>query len=189
MSPTTANSVELDPRIRRTRQMLFQALDSLCAEKPFDAISVQDIADRSTVNRATFYDHFADKFALLDAKISEQFRAKFEARMAGTEGTCPIAQKQLILTVCDFFQDIGGCAKKNKLFEPFVESQVKNILREYLLAGLISHGFAQDQAELRASMASYAIYGAALEWSRKKLTTAEEMADTVLPLVQPTLYC
>ena len=59
--------VKIDPRIRRTRQMLFQAFQDLLAEKTFDLISVQDIAERSTLNRATFYDHFTDKFALLEA--------------------------------------------------------------------------------------------------------------------------
>ena len=37
--------------------------------------------------------------------------------------------------------------------------------------------------------ASWAIYGAALEWSRNKSMPAEAMADLVLPLVRPALYC
>ncbi|MGD1097474.1 MAG: helix-turn-helix domain-containing protein, partial [Bryobacteraceae bacterium] len=56
----------LDPRIRRTRQLFHQALEKLLEKKEFDEISVQDIADAATVNRATFYDHYPDKFALLE---------------------------------------------------------------------------------------------------------------------------
>ena len=180
---------DLDPRIRRTRQLLFRALAELLMEKSFDEISVQDIADRSTVNRATFYDHFADKFALLEAKIAEDFRERFESRMAGTEGSCPMAQKQLVLTVCDFLVEISVCQKLQKQFGPLVESRVKSILREFLLHGILKEGFPPAEAELRATMASWAIYGAALEWSRNKLTSAEEMAETVLPLIRPALYC
>jgi AcrR family transcriptional regulator len=180
---------DLDPRIRRTRQLLFQALGELLTEKSFDEISVQDIADRSTINRATFYDHFTDKFALLEAKIAETFRLRFEARMGGTEGNCPIAQKQLVLTLCDFLTEVSTCQKLQKQFGPLVESRVKSVLREYLLHGILKSGFPSAEAELRATMASWAIYGAALEWSRNKLTTPEEMADMVLPLIRPALYC
>jgi len=56
---------KLDPRVIRTRQLLRDALVSLIAEKGFDAITVQDIADRATLNRATFYLHYQDKHDLL----------------------------------------------------------------------------------------------------------------------------
>ena len=78
-------ALKIDPRIRRTRQMLFKAFQDLLGEKSFDQISVQDLAERSTLNRATFYDHFADKFALLEAMIGERFSTLIEARMAGSE--------------------------------------------------------------------------------------------------------
>ena len=179
---TQAATPDLDPRIRRTRQLLFNALGELLAEKHFDEISVQDIAERSTVNRATFYDHFTDKFALLEAKITEE-------RMAGTEGSCPIAQKQLVLTLCDFLSEVCSCQKRHPQFETLVESRVKSVLREYLLNGILKQGFPRAEAELRATLASWAIYGAALEWSRNQATTAEAMADMVLPLIRPALYC
>jgi AcrR family transcriptional regulator len=56
---------KLDPRVVRTRQLLRDALVSLIAEKGFDALTVQDIADRATLNRATFYLHYQDKHDLL----------------------------------------------------------------------------------------------------------------------------
>jgi AcrR family transcriptional regulator len=93
------DALKIDPRVRRTRQMLFQAFQDLLVEKAFDQISVQDLADRSTLNRATFYDHFTDKFDLLEAMIGARFRALIEARMSGSEPTCEAALKQLILAV------------------------------------------------------------------------------------------
>jgi len=38
--------------------------------KSFDEIAVQDIAEAATVNRATFYDHYTDKYALLEAMVA-----------------------------------------------------------------------------------------------------------------------
>ena len=59
-----------DPRIRRTRHLLQGALGKLMQSKNIEEISVQDITDAATVNRATFYDHYTDKYALLDALVA-----------------------------------------------------------------------------------------------------------------------
>jgi AcrR family transcriptional regulator len=177
---------KVDPRIRRTRQMLFQAFQGLLAEKAFDLISVQDITERSTLNRATFYDHFTDKFALLQAMIGERFSTLIEARMAGSEGTCEASLRQLILAACDFLAEVSsGCQKHQRQFEPFVESQVKTILYEFLLEGIKSHK--DKNPELKATMVSWAIAGAALQWSREKKTSADQLANAVLPTIHTAL--
>ena len=62
---------KLDPRVVRTRRMLRDALVALIADKGFDAITVQDITDRATVNRATFYLHYQDKNDLLIKSLRE----------------------------------------------------------------------------------------------------------------------
>jgi AcrR family transcriptional regulator len=177
---------KIDPRIRRTRQMLFQAFRDLLAEKAFDLISVQDIAERSTLNRATFYDHFADKFALLQAMMGERVSVLITARMAGNEGTCEAGLRQLILAACDFLAEVSsGCQKNQRQFEPIVESQVKAIIREFLLEELRNRGV--KSPELKATMVSWAITGAALQWSQEKETAADELAELVLPTVHMAL--
>ncbi len=177
---------KLDPRIRRTRQMLFDSFQSLLFEKTFDLITVQDIAERSTLNRATFYDHFTDKFALLEAMIAERFGTLIAARTAEHEGTCEIALRRLILATCDYLAEVSaGCQKRQRQFEPMVESQVKSVLRKTLLAGLRQHG--AKSPELRATMVSWAITGAALQWSRERKMSADELADAVLPTVHTAL--
>lgn len=54
-----------DPRVLRTRALLRNALMDLIPEKGYDAITVKDIAERATLNRATFYLHYRDKDDLL----------------------------------------------------------------------------------------------------------------------------
>src|SRR5580698_11676218 len=71
MTVTTLEHPRTDPRVTRTRKLLREALASLLASKNFESISVQDIASEATVNRATFYAHFTDKFALLDSMIRD----------------------------------------------------------------------------------------------------------------------
>jgi len=54
-----------DRRVRRTRQLLQDALLSLLKEKRYEDISVQDIIQRADVARSTFYVHYVDKDDLL----------------------------------------------------------------------------------------------------------------------------
>jgi AcrR family transcriptional regulator len=55
----------IDPRVLRTQRLLRDSLLSLSTEKGFDSITVQDITDRATLNRATFYLHYNEKCELL----------------------------------------------------------------------------------------------------------------------------
>jgi AcrR family transcriptional regulator len=183
-------SAVLDPRIKRTRQLLHRAFTQLLTEKTFEEITVNDIAERSTVNRATFYDHFPDKFALLEDIITDSFQAMLDARMAGSIGTCPGSVKQLIRAVCDFFADLtSACPKHQRQFAPVTESKIKALLRDFLLTGLRATipEAPEHELDLRATMASWAICGAAFEWSQSKNASLEVFADSVFLLVATTL--
>src|SRR5215472_18213541 len=60
-----------DLRVRRTHALLRKTLIDLIAEKGFDAVTVGDIAERAMVNRATFYRHYPDKYALVTSIFEE----------------------------------------------------------------------------------------------------------------------
>ena len=60
----TQNNGMTDLRVRRTRKLLREALLDLATEKGFDAITVNDLAERAMINRATFYRHYRDKYEL-----------------------------------------------------------------------------------------------------------------------------
>jgi AcrR family transcriptional regulator len=171
--------------------MLCGGFHELLAEKNFEEITVQDIAERSTVNRATFYDHFPDKFALLEEMVSEDFRGMLEIRMAGSNGTCPEAIKRLICTVCDFFGELASrrCEEHQRQLAPMVGSKIQARVREFLLRGLVmsSSNLSAQDLGLRATVASGAICGAALEWSRSKEPAAEVLADSVFSLISCAL--
>ena len=66
-------SKKLDPRVIRTRRYLREALIELVIEKGYDQVTVQDITDRATLNRATFYLHYRDKNELLLDCATELF--------------------------------------------------------------------------------------------------------------------
>ncbi|KSU84440.1 transcriptional regulator, TetR family [Fictibacillus enclensis] len=55
-----------DRRIRRTKQMIRDALTELMEDVGFDAITVRDLTEKADINRGTFYLHYKDKFDLLE---------------------------------------------------------------------------------------------------------------------------
>ena len=58
-----------DLRIVKTKASLYRGLTTLMKEKPFEQIKVSEICAASFVNRSTFYDHFNDKFELLQSLL------------------------------------------------------------------------------------------------------------------------
>jgi AcrR family transcriptional regulator len=176
----------LDPRIRRTRQLLQQALEKLLETKDFEEISVQDIADAATVNRATFYDHYSDKFALLECIVGSRFHELLAERHVQFEVTCQSALKAIVMAVCDYLTRMQGPNCKRQL-EPHMESAIIKVVRRTLLDGLQRHPPENAIApEMTAATASWAIYGAAKEWVQTPDRCAsEEIANTVMMLVSP----
>ncbi|NMM51660.1 TetR/AcrR family transcriptional regulator [Paenibacillus aquistagni] len=60
-----------DPRVIRTRRLLQDAFITLMEERDLEQITVQDIVDRATIKRATFYLHFKDKHELLNCIVDQ----------------------------------------------------------------------------------------------------------------------
>ncbi len=176
----------VDPRIRRTRHLLQQALEKLLESKEFEDISVQDIAEAATVNRATFYDHYTDKFALLECMVARQFFGLLGERGVAFDGTCPSAIRGIVLGVCDYLKGAPGKERQGQM-EPHMESAVVAVVRHMILEGLKQNPPARKGClEMIAATASWAIYGAAKEWARMpERVPSEEIADTIMTLVLP----
>jgi AcrR family transcriptional regulator len=181
-----------DPRTRRTRQLLQDALDKLMRQKEFDRVSVQDITDAAGVNRATFYAHYPDKFALLECMVARHFNALLELRGVVFDGTCSSALRGIVLGVCDFLAESNTveCQQRQLQMEPHMEAAVVSVVRRMLLDGLKKHsepGWAS--IELRASAVSGAVYGAAKEWSRTPNRHSSEIVSTTITgLLAPLLH-
>jgi AcrR family transcriptional regulator len=76
-----------DPRVKKTRQGLRDALIRLILVKGYDAILIQDIAQAAQTARITFYRHYPDKEALL----TDCLNTLFEQLVKKTEQLSPQA--------------------------------------------------------------------------------------------------
>jgi AcrR family transcriptional regulator len=178
----------VDPRIRRTRLLLQHALEKLLDEREFEKISVQDIAEAATVNRATFYDHYPDKFALLECMVGTRFEELLAQRGVAFDGTCASALRAIVLGVCDYVASMPTRCERQRQMEPHMEAAVIAVVRKMLLEGLQRHPPEGASAEMVATTVSWAIYGAAKEWlSTSGRVASEEIVETVMGLVAPML--
>ena len=187
LNTDTPPKAKVDPRIKRTRQLLVQAFEDLLKDKSFDAMTVQDIADRATVNRATFYAHFTDKYALFDYVASESFRQALSAKLP-PDAELKAANLQLLIEIaCEYLEwHTVHCQPSIRTqFDAQLERQVKRQLYEVVLAWLTRTGApAQTDAEVRATAASWAIYGLAEYWSQGgRKETAVDFARRVMPVI------
>src|SRR5437588_12966056 len=112
----------VDPRVKRTRQLLQRAFLELFAEKGMASISIQDITDRATVNRATFYAHFPDKYALLDSIVREQFQQTVASKLPPSPSWGVRSLRLLIGAVFDFLSEFHRhCKPTDRQFDPLME--------------------------------------------------------------------
>jgi AcrR family transcriptional regulator len=179
-----------DPRVVRTRLLLHRALEGLLASKDFAKISVGDVAEAATLNRATFYDHYPDKFALLECLVGERFNTLMTERGIVFASDCSAALRAMVLAVCDYLAATPrmGCERQAQL-EPHLESAVIAVVRNMLLDGLRSHPTASSlPVEMIATAAAWAMYGGANQWLRTPdRCPSEAIADTIVALVAPIL--
>jgi len=179
---------KLDPRVKRTRNLILGAFESLLAEKGFESISVQDVTDKAEINRATFYAHFPDKYALLDYFITQMFMQEVDNR---TLNACHYTHDNLrilVFAVIEFLSNMHSeCAQPHQQFESLIEGTVKKQVYE-----LLSHWLEQTgtkiSTEIPATVATWAIYGLASHYSHlKKRPSLEKFVDEALPLVAVNL--
>ena len=181
-----------DPRIRRTRQLLQQALGQLLESRSFEEITVQDIAEAATVNRATFYDHYTDKFALLDALIAGGFHSLLQERSVAYNGSCPAQAAAIILAACDYLAASSArraCGERRSTMEPLEDAAMIAAIRR-----VIEHGMANiaslspEQRAIRAAAVSGAIYGAVKQWlNTPDRWSADQAVPQIVELVRPLL--
>ncbi len=174
----------IDPRIVRSRRMLMEALAKLLNQKSFEDISIQEIADEATLNRATFYLHYPDKGALLQAMTASRF-GDLIARRGLSFTDCDGALRAIALGVCDYLAETTGCP--SQLAKLPLEGSIIPVVEGMFRKGAAEHTVKPDvDPELLGTTAAWAIFGAARRWYQTPdRIPAEEMAAKIEAMVKP----
>jgi AcrR family transcriptional regulator len=126
-----------DERIRRTHERLGMALLELILEKPIDDVTVQEVLDRASVGRSTFYLHFRDKNDLLLSQLEKFLEFQSTALSIGKE------ESQRVVPVEEMFAHIGG---QNKIYRALADSGCLNDFFD-LAEGYFARGIEQRLRE------------------------------------------
>lgn len=184
---------DADPRVKRTRQLLYQALMELWQEKGLRAITVQDLTERATINRATFYAHFQDKFDLLESFLRDVFRQRVAHHLPAGASWSLDNLHRLVLTVFEFFAEMNQhCSPKDQefeaLFDMTLQSEVAGMLLSWFRDPAFPGGPPGVPAEILANTWTSAVFGVASQWSRgPRSTTAPEMVTHVMLVLTASL--
>jgi AcrR family transcriptional regulator len=160
-----------DPRVKRTRQMLKRALGELLAEKAFHDVSVQDIAERATLNRATFYAHFEDKYDLAGSWVRDDFVHRLHASVPRSLPVTVENLRLLCMVVLQTLRDTHEqCRPIDSQYVPLFESVVQEALYGFILEWFRLSMSQQSGQEMKveplARVMSWTIFGAGIDWSR-----------------------
>jgi len=102
-----------DQRIRRTCERLGSALVALIQEKHVDDVTVQEVLDRASVGRSTFYLHYSDKDDLLLSQLEKFLETMSTALSIRKE------ESHRVVPVAELFAHIGD---QKKLYRALADS-------------------------------------------------------------------
>ena len=92
----------MDRRIPKTQKAILEAFVELMAEKNFEQITINEIAERANVNRGTVYLHYTDKFDLLDQCIDIHMMQLFDTCLDSDASRMP--SKAAMLRVFEYLE-------------------------------------------------------------------------------------
>ena len=148
----------------RTKNAIRRSFIELLAERPFDKISVRDIAERSEVTRNTFYYYYTDIYALAEDVFESEIE-KLSERVEGYD-----SWQKAFLTATAF------AAENKRMILHLHNSANSDILARYyhktILTAMLSYvqkeaeGLDVSESQIMALARFYtaALAGLTLEW-------------------------
>lgn len=154
-----------------TKKALISAFKEVLSNTPFDKITVGDISTRATVNRQTFYYHFADKYDLTNAIICDELVFPLAEKL--DEGDFPSAFLQMF----SYLQD------NRAFYTKILKSKAADNITAYTkqifvnVISLVSQG-AIKKTDIAADFYANGLSGTVVDWCLDpRGLTASDMAQ------------
>ena len=178
--------VKTDPRILRTRKLIMDAFIALSEKKEFKDITIKDITSEATVNRATFYYHFLDKYDLMEKVLKEDLMVNVNDEIAKHDELNQETIISIFLSVTNFQKSLSTkCRKSFEAFQTTIEAIIIKELEGifYRMLSKQSSSTTDHSLRITAVMLSWGIYGAAMDWQDNCTMPPEEYIKLALPYV------
>jgi AcrR family transcriptional regulator len=178
--------------MKRTRRLLQDSLRALLKVKTLDEILVNDITSAAGINRATFYDHYSDKFGLFNALISAEFSRLLTEQKVSMDESCSSGLAAIVMAVGRYLEQLHGdgveCTRQAST-GPLIDAAVTLAVREVFLDGFKKNrGRFLVSREVLASAVSAAVYAAVKESMSKTSWHADERTlRALVPLLLPVI--
>ena len=155
------------------------ALLQLILEKPFDSVTVQDVLDRATVGRSTFYLHFPDKNDLLLSQL-EMFLEIMSTMLSAKK-----ERSHRLAPVTEMFEHIG---EQKRIYRALGESgrlqDFFDLAQGYFARGnerrLKETKFQPDASQTEQVLLSVALAGSLLSLFRWWMDTGTKISAAAM---------
>lgn len=178
-----------DLRIIKTRANIRNSFIELLLEKDFNEITIQNILDQALINRSTFYNHYSDKYDLVEQLITELMK---NFALFLNERFSYMKDEELISTLYKTYEYLYDQKKtilalwKIKTTSLHLYDDCENLLKENFMQYLATNNIYKD-----SSLSDYysTIYASLVLTTIKWLLTSGKESDIkkILEQVQRTL--
>lgn len=177
-----------DPRVVRTRNLIVDAFAYLLKIKDFNSITINDITNKATINRTTFYAHFPDKYALIDGYLTNGFIEFIYRRVESNATLNEETIKNIVISLCEFHEESNKrCVKSYDSISPHLEKNTK-IQLENFLSQLLTKSCtesARRSLDLAITMLTWSIYGVTYRWNMDgRIESPQVLAEKILPMLK-----
>ncbi|MFF2729796.1 TetR/AcrR family transcriptional regulator C-terminal domain-containing protein [Streptomyces sp. NPDC058008] len=188
----------LDPRSRRSRRALQEALLTLLADQELGEITVSRVTRRAGTSRSTFYDHYTDVHELAAEACTAQFDELLAAAPVFAGRPAPDGQGRTN-PLSQLFTHVAAHARLyDALLGPEGSARVINHLHHRIAIAFFvnrsapadpdrTHATDPDEIPLDPAAAFHAgaLIGVVMDWLRRGCPRGpDEMAEAVWPLVR-----
>ena len=164
----------------------YGSISQLAMQKDFKDITIKDITTSATVNRVTFYNHFYDKYELLEKVLSESVMREVIEEVSTHQVINEESIKSILLSIVRFHTSLSNqCSRSYKAFKPQIEIHFKNELQVFFSKWAHIQWPNQNNTDIEVfSVAlNWALYGTAMHLMQNQQTEPEKYLQQLMPLI------
>lgn len=174
-----SNSGHLSASTKRTFGLLSISLMNLLEDKPFEKITTIDICKNADVPRATFYNHFEDKYDLLRytlRSIAEQIKSDIDETKSDREYMTEIILR--LLSFCmsnmNFIRKVSSESCSNTLYSE-TKQLLSSIIAERMTQNILKGRSYPTDIKITAEFYANGIVYTVKSWIENGMTTPKEV--------------